>query len=714
MIDQNSSMIPRDAPRYGVEHNYSVWGANTVITFHRVPWSPDYRDVVNFESQTELDLYLKRNSNGISYTTVSYAKAYENVRVPLPFNAIYDINYLRVFNPAQPISGDRAKAFYYFVKDIKYIAPETTELIVQLDVYQTFGRDITFGRCFVERGHIGVANSRRMDDYGRTYLTVPEGFDLGSDYYTQSVYEHKLADNSGENKIHILVWTTTNIAAGDYGSVDNPNMTTASASHMAGLPNGTDVLWFTDVRQYFLMLATLSNYPWITQGIQMVYGVPPLELEDFEWDETTITVDNRSFTFRKLTGGDMPPKLISLVPNFRDKINIESRYRYLDKFKTYPYTAIELTTYTGTPITLKPECVTDTNLNIVQLSHFSVPSPRVMFHPYRYNSEPYTTLDFNTGYRSNGHDFGDFMDLMTGFFNFPTFSVVNDSGLLYMAGNANSIAYQRSAADWAQQRALTANQLGYDQTSSQLSLQSALTSLGIDAATSQTMLANQTAMLHGLTNGGLSVIGGAANRNPVGGILSGVGDVANAAISMNQNTQQTAISNQLSRQQMLAQTSQGAFVRDTNKDYGDYAARGDYAMAIGAINAKVQDAQLIPPTTSGQVGGEAFNLVAWRWAVHAKIKRIAPYAMRMIGDYWLRYGYAVNRFTVPPKNMKCMSKFTYWKLRESYISTGNVPETYRQSIRGIFEKGVTVWSNPDDMKLDFGDLDNSPLNGIKL
>ena len=306
------------------------------------------------------------------------------------------------------------------------------------------------------------------------------------------------------------------------------------------------------------------------------------------------------------------------------------------------------------------------------------------------------------------------MDLMTGFFNFPTFSVVNDSGLLYMAGNANSIAYQRSAADWAQQRALTANQLGYDQASSQLSLQSALTSLGIDAATSQTMLANQTAMLHGLTSGGLSVIGGAANRNPVGGILSGVGDVANAAISMNQNTQQTAISNQLSRQQMLAQTGQGAFVRDTNKDYGDYAARGDYAMAIGAINAKVQDAQLIPPTTSGQVGGEAFNLVAWRWAVHAKIKRIAPYAMRMIGDYWLRYGYAVNRFTVPPKNMKCMSKFTYWKLRESYISTGNVPETYRQSIRGIFEKGVTVWSNPDDMKLDFGDLDNSPLNGIKL
>lgn len=59
MIDQNSSMIPRDAPRYGVEHNYSVWGANTEITFHRVPWSPDYRDVVNFESQTELDLLLE-------------------------------------------------------------------------------------------------------------------------------------------------------------------------------------------------------------------------------------------------------------------------------------------------------------------------------------------------------------------------------------------------------------------------------------------------------------------------------------------------------------------------------------------------------------------------------------------------------------------------------------------------------------------------------
>lgn len=44
-------------------------------------------------------------------------------------------------------------------------------------------------------------------------------------------------------------------------------------------------------------------------------------------------------------------------------------------------------------------------------------------------------------------------------------------------------------------------------------------------------------------------------------------------------------------------------MRDTNRDYADFAARGDYANQIGAINAKVQDATLIQPTTSGQVMG---------------------------------------------------------------------------------------------------------------
>ena len=60
-----------------------------------------------------------------------------------------------------------------------------------------------------------------------------------------------------------------------------------------------------------------------------------------------------------------------------------------------------------------------------------------------------------------------------------------------------------------------------------------------------------------------------------------------------------------------------------------------------------------------------------------------------------------------------MTKFTYWKLSETYIKTGPMPEGFKQAIRGIFEKGVTVWADPT--YIGTTDLaENKPLEGITL
>jgi hypothetical protein len=66
-----------------------------------------------------------------------------------------------------------------------------------------------------------------------------------------------------------------------------------------------------------------------------------------------------------------------------------------------------------------------------------------------------------------------------------------------------------------------------------------------------------------------------------------------------------------------------------------------------------------------------------------------------------------------PADFQAMTKFTYWKLRETYIAAGPMPEIFRQTIRGIFEKGVTVWADADDI----GMIDiatNTPKAGITL
>ena len=73
-----------------------------------------------------------------------------------------------------------------------------------------------------------------------------------------------------------------------------------------------------------------------------------------------------------------------------------------------------------------------------------------------------------------------------------------------------------------------------------------------------------------------------------------------------------------------------------------------------------------------------------------RLKFIPEDAVRGIGEFWLRYGYAMNSPVVPPGDFRCMEHFTYWKMAEMNISRSTMPETFRQTIRGIFEKGVTV------------------------
>ena len=153
-------------------------------------------------------------------------------------------------------------------------------------------------------------------------------------------------------------------------------------------------------------------------------------------------------------------------------------------------------------------------------------------------------------------------------------------------------------------------------------------------------------------------------------------------------------------------------MRDTNYDYAVYAANGDYETAIQGIQAKVQDAKLTQPSTSGQNGGDAFNFCKGYMGVRLKFKRMKANFMRQIGDFWLRYGYYVNRWIVPPADLKCMENFTYWKMQSVSLSTSEVPELFKETIRGIFEKGVTVWNDPDKMyKVDLAD--NEPVKGVR-
>ena len=720
--------LPAGAPGFGHDFNYAVWTPNTSVTLVNVPWNSDYRDVVRFADRSALDNYLDHNAGPVTNIGgMSYAPMNQPVMLPIPFGAASRYNYLRAHNPAQPISGgDTPASYYYFISEVRYVAPDTTELVLQLDVWQTFGYGATFGNCYIERGHVGIANENQFADNGREYLTMPEGLDMGGEYQIIDQWSRSIATarnrvpgDAGAYAIMVTSTVALDKDPGTGGESPKPKLNTATGSQLENLPNGAETYLFQSLAAFKAFITAFSDKPWVTQGIIGITAVPPAS--EYGMGSTGSVVGG--VTVLRVDSGSLTSKKTEMNTSWRQKIVLGpgGRYQGLKKFLTYPYTVLEMTSYTGTPLVLKPESWSDAHATVVEVPHLAQPGPRIMFYPYRYNAaqpgpdpvtDPYGVVN----------DGGEFLDMATGITNFPTFSTLNSGYQMFMASNANSIAFQHSSADWSQQRALGGNELSAEQATGAIGTSQNINNQQVNAASASTTLANETAGWSALQSAGNSVVraGMGAAGGPAGlamGVANGALGAANAgasyAIQLNQNNQALGISNTLSRGTNAAQNDQAGFVRDSNKAYGDWAAKGDYQNAIAGVNAKVQDARMIQPTTSGQLGGDAFNLATYKWGYDIKVKMLQPAAMSSIGEYWLRYGYSVNRFGQMPENFMVMENFTYWKLKETYIRSSECPESFKQALRGIFEKGVTVWSNPSDIgNIDIAD--NAPLAGIQL
>lgn len=725
--------LPSSIGNAGMEFDYAVWTAGTVITLANVPWNSDYRDIVRFNNQGALNTYISENAGPVvTILGLTYAVPGRPVKITIPFHAAVRFNYIRVSNPAQPIpGGDTARTFYYFINNVHYKTPQTTELEIQLDVWQTFGFDVNFGNCYIERSHFGIANEFADADQGRGYLTVPEGLDIGGEYQIAKTYaktiggtEHKTPSNTFD----IMVLTTVSLLV-DPGTVTDPNLSTAKGSRFQGLPNGAELYWFEDMDSFTDFVDAIADTPWVSQGVISITAVPNL----LEWALSYTEIDFKGLTLRRLNGqgypsqqiifqddgfpGDWKAAILDLIPE---------KYRHLRKFMTYPYSVVELTTYSGTPLVLKPESMRDGHMSFRMMLHLTAPSPRVAIYPENYNAITGTEVHIEAAagetvgtdpdiINNLGADGAEFLDMVMGVMNLPTFSLVTNAYIAYMAANANSIPYQRSSADWSQQKALTGAQTSFDQAGRQIGLSASQTALQNQTNQSQTELANQTTTQRALVTGAGQAIGGIGGgaAGAAGAVVGMATTAANTAISVNAASAGSALAQGANSRAQSLSAGTADYMRDSNLDLASYSARGDYENQIAGINAKVQDAQLLQPSTVGQMGGDAFNLAMYRWALHAKVKIVHSGIIRQVGDMWLRYGYAVNRFGQMPSDLKCMTKFTYWKLKETYLTSSVCPELYRQTIRGIFEKGVTVWSSPGDIgTIDIGD--NEPLEGISL
>lgn len=714
--------LPQTGRGFGLQFNYENWTEGTVATLVNVPWNNDYRDIVSFASTAALDAWIDGREN-IVVEKMSLGKMLASVKISTPYNAAMRFNYLRVENPLMPIQGDVQRNYYYFITGLNFLAPNATELILQLDVWQTFGREVSFGSCYVERGHIGIANSNAFNHYGRDYLAEPEGLDIGGEYRVV----HTAGDTimapaiSGTDHPCLLVCTTIDMTVdpGEYGTRDDPKLVAAKGSVFQNMPTAAGFYLFKTGGDFLAWLTEMGDRPWVTQGILSVTLVPDPNryYPGFIWRDVSPDTVDTPFYDVPLDYPGVKQQALHVgwrTSGFTDNI-LGPRYKGLKKFLTSPYLIIELTTWTGSPVIIRPEMWQDADATVREMCALMPPGQRIAIMPYRYNWDAETTVSNNIDPAFTQHDDdGEFLDVAAVIGQFPQMPVVNDMGIAYLAANRNSLAFGASSAEWSQQRALAGNQTSYDQASNAIVASNNTSVTQQQQIGTATHIGTQAVAQHATVQAIGQAVGGGMGGSGVsaaGGLAQGAATAVSAAITNDAMTRQGALAIDTNARLGNIQRYQMGYVRDTNRSLADWAARGDYSNTIAGINAKMQDARMTQPSVSGQFNGDAFNLVNGYFGFSARWKMPNLHALRAIGDYWLRYGYSVRQFMTVPTNLLCMTKFTYWKLTETYISQGAFPEGFKQIIRGIFEKGVTVWADPAFIgTTDWAD--NEPVDGI--
>lgn len=740
-------MSANDLP---INFSYAKWTPNTRFKLCNVPWDMGYRDIVKWDRKTQKEYFDRLD--GIEFSNCTMAKYGLPVRLPVPFAQASQYNYLIAMND---YDFDTPRSWYYFVQACDYVNANTTQLNIQLDVWQSFQHDIQLGNAYVERGHVGIANENAWKDHGRTYLDLPEGLDTGKAMVvTGQQYKSLIGETNGYTTFGVLVVSTTKLDA-DPGTASAPKTTCADGGAFENHTNGTALYYFSDALDFLSVMSAGADYPWVTQGICGIYAIPQLpeallknQKEPGVFFNTMI--DWRGDCYRlEIRHNDAASRYADIIhiKDFRENFKLPERYKYLKKFRTAPYAVLECSCFNGTVITYNPEQVPSDDLTIRESWDYAPPSPRLNFYVRGYNAgdvSEQSPLPDDSGLPI---DSGEMLNASFGITNFPTFMTVNNGSALSLANSAYTRQYSQQSADWSYRKtqmginnayaqaqlgtqyASAQNRLGTSNRNAMNAISNQSAQMGTDLTLKNLGFNNQMAQINTIGSGVANAVGSAVTGN-IGGVAGAIAGTAigawtnqmtydNNVSTANQQLANTQTTNNASTSQAnaysLAQTNLGnqqtMQLADMNRQLAQATAQGDYENTIAGINAQVQQTQTVPPTTSGALGGDAFNLANGLIGVMVRFRQIPPAAMQAIGEVWLRYGYYVQRFMKLPENLMAMSNFTYWKVHELYVRSSTCPEEYRLTVKGIFESGVTVWTDPDKIGVtDYAD--NVPLSGI--
>ena len=712
-------------------------------------------NVVYFGSKAKRDAWFDAIPDGECYRfETKYKELHKDkfIDVPLPFDVAARYNYLKVkytmfANDDSPVMYENSNGileWFWFIREVEFLAPNTTRLYLMEDAFQTWIYDINISGMILERGHAPMV-AVKVKDYlknpiDNAKMLLADDVNYGNDYIARSSHEFVLnADN-----MYALFITTANIA-GTWGSKANSDWKTPAKANytLQGVPSyyafAVAVVNFST-----FMTNVTSSYPQFMQTVKAIAFV----------SSNLITLATTPISFASVNCYEVNAtyKQNTIITLNKNDFGFSSLYSEIAKLYTYPYSYLLITDEQGNQTEIHIE---NTNGKIQLESNVSLVFPwlTVNAHLTGIGKTARRNISFVNLDSRNMPIQGNWYDYLLSW-NIPTFGIVqnaetnNDYGTFYdrkqqqtaidnqylnvvesadtLIDNADLTATANSASTTASNTSVAND--SYNQTvyNSGICVTDNLATVSAATATTDAMDQQATiAAASGVATSVAGAVGSAATGNIAGALGSLAGGVIGAAatmasssvgialtstqasISTGQNTNHATLANGLTNAKSTnAQTCQTAITSAQNDLTTGSAANSAAMQLANGTRDKATGESAITNQIAQAAIGAPVEFGAWNYGdlassrpmgLFANIVTQSDAAISKAGDEFLRYGYNYDQYWEFDGDWNKGKHFTYWKLRDFWVTDLQVPDMYMDRIRFFLYGGVTIWHDPSEI-----------------
>ena len=609
-----------------------------------IPFNISYNNVRDFDTIDEQVAYFLGKQK-YKFDKLTYQRVtQQTIKLDINYNDLLDCNYIMFQN-----QSNKGKWYYAFITDYEFVSQNCTIITYQLDVFQTYLFDFHFQSTYIEREH-----TKRFNNDGTPVInTLDEGLSYGYDYECYNIEHVQQCDNIIwavlVSKLNLVTYPTKVFGGSRTGKIP----TTLYYYCVPIRIDNANIDLKVNGKQISTVQSIISKFQNDTNFVNNLvsfYYTDTIPCEVSFDGNDNITSNSSYLDVFEVAG-------LTLVTAGRygyDTINktiANNIYDKLPKYEEskllmYPYTIVEIADQKGNTFTLKPENIARNDLPKFEIEMSS-----------SIGTEPKCAYIIKN-YLGNTRDF---KELSQGIINndLSAIPILDDYTASYIQANKNSIATTNAYAIDNAQRGINQNNANNRINNAILDKQQAYSGL----------------------ESGISALSSALQGNIAGAVGNIYSTIKNYDVSQGERAKM-----------------------NMNNEFANENLRINAEQQIGLTQAKIADINNIPPTIRNLGNNGLFSYGNGITGIYIYYKTIRPEYVRQLTAYFKMFGYKVNRLEIP--NLKSRLSYNYIKTADANI-IGNIPNNYLNSLKGIFDKGITIWHTDD---IGNYNLDNREVN----